>query len=247
VISFDHISVRFGERVALQELSLEVQEGECIALVGPSGSGKTSALRVINGLLEPSQGTVCVGGLGVSAWHLEDLRRRTGYVIQDVGLLPHWNVEQNICTVPRMLRWSREEQLARARELILAVGLSLQDLKKLPAQLSGGEKQRVGIARAIAARPEWLLMDEPFGALDPLTRVQLRDLFRKLRKQQPVTTVLVTHDLQDAFELADRIAVLRDGKLLQVGKRGELLESSIDWVRQFVRVGTSTPSTAARL
>jgi osmoprotectant transport system ATP-binding protein len=188
-------------------------------------------------------GQVKVGARAVSDWDLAELRRRTGYVIQDVGLLPHWNVERNIGTVPMLLGWSSERRLERSRRLLDEVGLPRELSSKLPAELSGGQKQRIGLARALAAEPSWLLMDEPFGAVDPLTRVQLRELFLELRRVRAVTTVLVTHDLEDAFSLADRIAVLRAGRLVQVASGRELVEDPHDtWVREFIAAGTRPSS-----
>jgi osmoprotectant transport system ATP-binding protein len=239
VIGLDRVSVRYGTFQALTELTVRIETGECLALVGPSGSGKTTALRVMNGMATVSAGAVSVGDRPIAQWKLEQLRRSMGYVIQEVGLLPHWTVEQNVSTVPRMLGWTPASRQERAESVIQQVGLERSDLRKYPHELSGGQRQRVGMARALAAKPKWLLMDEPFGAVDPLTREQLRTLLRTLRAESPVTTVLVTHDLGDAFALADRVAVLRGGRVVQLSSPDELVASpKDDWVASFVRAGT---------
>jgi osmoprotectant transport system ATP-binding protein len=247
VIALDAVSVHYGSFVALSDVTLSVVAGECLALVGPSGSGKTTALRLMNGLIAADQGSVRVGGRDVKEWQPEELRRSMGYVIQEVGLLPHWSVEQNVATVPKMLGWDPARRTRRARDLIERVGLAAHHLGKLPHELSGGQRQRVGIARALAAEPDTLLMDEPFGAVDPLTRQQLRALLQGLRQQASVTTVLVTHDLGDAFALADRIAVLKDGKIAQLATPTGLQEHPNDeWVRSFVSAGSIPPERAER-
>src|SRR5215210_5591687 len=203
---------------ALADVSLTIAPGETVALVGESGSGKTTLLRMFNRLAEPTVGTVRVEGRSVAEVDPIALRRRIGYVPQDGGLLPHWRVERNVELVPRLLGWDEARRRDRAREMLELVGLSA-DLHggRYPAELSGGQRQRVAFARALAADPPILLLDEPFGALDTLTRRELHRQFLDLRALLPKTMVLVTHDLGEAFRLADRIGVMRRGRLLQLG------------------------------
>ena len=239
VLCLDAVSVHLANaEPVLDRLSLNVEPGELLALVGPSGSGKTTALRVMNGLEQPDSGKVSIDGEPIGQRPLWELRRNMGYVIQDVGLFPHWTVEKNIACVPALLGWPKRQRDARAVELLEEVGLSTEYLSRYPSQLSGGERQRVGIARALAGRPRYLLMDEPFGAVDPLTRLRLRGLVGALRAAENVTTVLVTHDLQDALILADRIAILRRGRLVLVSTPGELTAQPKDpWAEEFLRAG----------
>jgi osmoprotectant transport system ATP-binding protein len=217
---------RFGATTALDALSLEVGEGECVALVGESGSGKTTLLRCFNGLVRPDGGQVIVGGRDLAAVDMIELRRRIGYVAQDGGLLPHWRVGRNVELVLR-LQGSTESVSDRSAQCLEMVGLDPAVFReRWPSELSGGQRQRVAIARALAARPRLLLLDEPFGALDAITRAELQDSFHLLRTSGAagrLTCVLVTHDLREAFLLADRIAVLRRGRLEQIGAPEELL------------------------
>lgn len=236
VIRLESVHVQFSQGPpALDALSLEIRAGELIALVGPSGSGKTTALRTMNALCRPHSGSVLFRGRSLPHWNEVELRRRIGYVIQEVGLFPHWTVERNIGCVPTLLGWSQADIDDRVSELLRDVDLSPETATRYPSQLSGGQRQRVGIARALAARPECLLMDEPFGALDPITRLRLRDLLEHLRQQHQLTIVMVTHDLQDAIALADRIAILRDGRLVELSTTAELLEAPADpWAKEFL-------------
>ena len=214
---------------ALAGVSLVVEAGETVALVGESGSGKTTLLRMFNRLAEPSSGTVRVDGLSVAEADPIALRRRIGYVPQDGGLLPHWRVGRNVELVPRLLGWDEARRRERAREMLDLVGLSADvHAGRYPAELSGGQRQRVAFARALAADPPLLLLDEPFGALDTLTRRELHRQFLELRARLPKTMVLVTHDLQEAFRLADRIGVMKQGRLLQLGPAEELRERPAD-------------------
>jgi osmoprotectant transport system ATP-binding protein len=201
-------------RQILDRISFEVERGETLVLLGRSGSGKTTALRLINRLLDPSSGTVRVDGRDVSRLDPIELRRRIGYVIQDFGLLPHWTVEENVALVPRLLGWPEEKRRLRAGELLDQVGLGDGEMgQRRPHQLSGGQRQRVAVARALAAEPGLLLFDEPFGALDPVTRHEMQKQFLELRKRYHVAAVFVTHDLVEALAIATRIAVLDAGKL----------------------------------
>ena len=217
-----------GGTVALGGVSLTVQPGETVALVGESGSGKTTLLRTFNRLVEPSAGDVRVEGRPVTGLDPIDLRRRIGYVPQDGGLIPHWRIDKNVDLVPRLLGWDRDRRQARTREMIELVGLETAHAGRYPAELSGGQRQRVAFARALAADPPLILLDEPFGALDALTRLELHRQFLDLKKALGKTTVLVTHDLAEAFRLADRIGVMRSGHLLQLGTPEELAKSPAD-------------------
>jgi osmoprotectant transport system ATP-binding protein len=210
---------------ALDGVSLSVEEGRVLVLLGRSGSGKTTALKTINRLVRPDAGRVEVLGRDVAAWDPIALRRRIGYVIQEAGLLPHMTVAENVGLVPRLLGWPEERRRARTGELLELMGLDPDRFAPLrPAELSGGERQRVGLARALAADPPLLLMDEPFGALDPLTRRRLQDEFRGLQARLGKTVVLVTHDVPEALRLADEVAVMDGGRVLQRGTPREIRE-----------------------
>jgi osmoprotectant transport system ATP-binding protein len=204
--------------VALRGVSLSVARGTTLALLGPSGCGKTTTLKVINRLLAPSSGRVCIDGRDSAAVDPISLRRGMGYVVQEAGLFPHLTALGNVEVVPRLLGWPAARRAARARELFALIGLDFAALAdRYPAQLSGGQRQRVGLARALAADPPIVLMDEPFGALDPLTRRRLQDEFLALKARLQKNVVLVTHDVDEAFRLADQIAVMDDGALVQLG------------------------------
>ena len=221
---------------ALDGISFAIAEGECVVFVGPSGCGKTTTLKLANRLLAPTSGRILVGGRDIAGRDPIALRRGIGYVIQDVGLLPHMTIIQNVGLVPRLLGWTRARILARARELLDLVGLPPVDYaEKRPHQLSGGQQQRVGVARALAADPPVILMDEPFGALDPVTRAQLQDGFIRLRTQVRKTILFITHDIDEAVRLGDRIVVMRAGKIAQLGTPGEVLRYPADeFVRRFI-------------
>jgi osmoprotectant transport system ATP-binding protein len=214
---------------ALAGVSLEVPPGETLALVGESGSGKTTLLRLFNRMVDPSEGEVRVDGRPVSELDPIALRRSIGYVPQDGGLIPHWRVERNVDLVPRLLGWDADRRKTRVREMLELVGLSPDThAPRYPAELSGGQRQRVALARALAADPPVVLLDEPFGALDALTRLELHRQFLELRKTLGKTLVLVTHDLAEAFRLANRIAVMKGGRILQIGAPEELAERPAD-------------------
>jgi osmoprotectant transport system ATP-binding protein len=217
-----------GDIAALAGVSLAVMPGETVALVGESGCGKTTLLRTFNRLVEPTAGEVRVEGSPVSGTDPIALRRRIGYVPQDGGLIPHWRVERNVELVPRLLGWDRDRRRERTREMLELVGLSAAQAGRYPAELSGGQRQRVAFARALAADPPLILLDEPFGALDALTRLELHRQFLELKSRLAKTAVLVTHDLGEAFRLADRIGVMRGGHLLQLGAPKELEERPAD-------------------
>lgn len=206
----------YGEHRAVDGLDLRIETGELTVLLGPSGAGKTTVLRCINRLVEPTSGTIFVDGTDASSLDPVELRRSMGYVIQSVGLFPNMTIRENVAAVPRLLRWDRARIAARVDEMLDAVGLDPARYgDKYPRQLSGGEAQRVGVARALAADPPILLMDEPFGAVDPLTRERLQRLMRDLQHRLKKTVVFVTHDIDEAVLLADRIALMRDGRLEQ--------------------------------
>ena len=228
MIEIDHVTKAFGRNgdrtVAVDDLTLTVDAGEVVALVGSSGSGKTTTLRMINRLIEPSSGRITIDGRDVASMPTHELRRGIGYVIQQSGLFPHRTVLANVATVPRLLGWDKGRAKARARELLDLVGLDASFADRYPAQLSGGQQQRVGVARALAADPPVLLMDEPFGAVDPIVRAQLQREFAKLQRDLGKTVVFVTHDVDEAIVLGDRIAVLETGgRLAQVAAPAELL------------------------
>ena len=219
----------------LDGFNLSVASGETMALIGPSGSGKTTALKLVNRLLTPDSGEVRVLGRDVAAEDPVTLRRRIGYVIQEGGLFPHWDVERNVAIVPRLLEWSEERRRARVAEMLTMVNLPAPEFAaRRPRELSGGQRQRVGVARALAADPPLVLMDEPFGALDPIARRALQKEFLAWKRQLGKAVLFVTHDLAEAFRLADRVAILRSGRLVQVGTPREIVESPADdFVREF--------------
>jgi osmoprotectant transport system ATP-binding protein len=215
-IELQDVKKAYPEGPALAGVSFAVPEGRVLVLLGTNGSGKTTALKTINALVRPDAGRVVVLGRSVAEWDAIELRRRIGWVIQEVGLLPHLSVAENVALVPRLLGWSEERRRARARELLALCRLDPRRFEELaPRQLSGGERQRVGLARALAADPPVLLMDEPFGALDPLTRRALQDEFRDLQARLGKTVVLVTHDVPEALRLGDEVAVMDRGRILQ--------------------------------
>ena len=214
---------------ALAGVSLAVLPGETVALVGESGSGKTTLLRSFNRMVEPSSGAVRIEGKPAADLDPILLRRRVGYVPQDGGLIPHWRVERNVELVPRLLGWDRDRRRQRTREMLELVGLRPDaHAGRYPSELSGGQRQRVAFARALAADPPFILLDEPFGALDALTRLELHRQFLDLKQRLGKTALLVTHDLNEAFRLADRIGVMRNGRLLQLGTPEELREHPAD-------------------
>jgi osmoprotectant transport system ATP-binding protein len=218
MISLEHVTKCYSETgaVAVDDLSLQIPEGMTVALIGPSGCGKTTTMRMINRLVDPTMGRIRVGGEDVTRMDPILLRRRIGYVIQQVGLFPHMTIGQNIGAVPKLLGWAPARIATRTEELLHLVGLDPKEmLKRYPRQLSGGQRQRVGVARALAADPPVLLMDEPFGALDPIARGRLQSEFRQILKQVRKTVVLVTHDLDEATHLGDRIAIMNSGKIVQ--------------------------------
>jgi osmoprotectant transport system ATP-binding protein len=228
VIELERVSKSFdgGASFAVRELTLDVSQGSLLALVGASGSGKTTALKMINRLVEPSSGEVRVEGRPVQGLPAPELRRRIGYVFQGIGLFPHMSVAENIGVTPSLLGWPKAEITARTAELLELVGLPQDYGARAPDALSGGQRQRVGVARALAARPSLVLMDEPFGALDPITRDALGQAYRALHERLGLTTVMVTHDVQEAILMADRIVVMKAGRALADGAPRALIASA---------------------
>ena len=216
MIELDRVTKRFSDRVAVDDLTLSVEEGEFCVLIGPSGCGKSTTLRMINRLIPASDGRIMINGENVNSYRPEELRRQIGYVIQSIGLFPHMTVAQNIGVVPHLLNWPESRIIKRTEQLLDMLNLDPASYRdKYPNQLSGGEAQRIGVARALAADPEILLMDEPFGAIDPITRELLQTEFSRIQKELKKTIVFVTHDIDEAIRLATRIAVLQEGKLVQ--------------------------------
>jgi len=236
-LEFRHVSRRYGELVAVDDLSLTVPAGKICVLVGPSGCGKTTSLKMVNRLIEPTSGRILVGGRDVMAQDPIALRRGIGYVIQQVGLLPHLTVGENVAVVPRLLGWERPRIAARVDELLALTGLSPHTYhERYPAQLSGGERQRVGVARALAADPPLMLMDEPFAAVDPIVRERLQNELLRLQEQLAKTILFVTHDIDEAIKMGDLVAVMQVGGVLaQFGPPADVLASpASDFVARFV-------------
>ncbi|MCH1564867.1 ABC transporter ATP-binding protein [Streptococcus suis] len=221
----------------LKNLTFDIQEGEFFVLIGPSGSGKTTTLKLINRLIEQTEGEVFFQGKRLKDFDLRELRLETGYVLQQIALFPNMTVAENISLIPEMKGLGKEETLTRTRELLTKVGLEPDSyLDRLPKDLSGGEKQRIGILRAIIANPKVLLMDEPFSALDPISKAQLQDLIKELHEEFKMTTVFVTHDMDEAIKLADRICLMQDGQVVQLGSPDELRNHPAnDFVKEFIR------------
>ena len=237
-IVFDHVTKRYAGRddAALEELSLEIPAGTFCVLVGPSGGGKTTALKLINRLIDFDSGEIRIDGRSILDLPAVELRRGIGYVIQQVGLFPHQTIGENIATVPKLLGWPKARTQARIAELLELVGLEPGDARRYPVQLSGGQRQRVGLARALAADPPLLLMDEPFGALDPITRSRLQQELRRLHHEVAKTIVFVTHDIDEAITMGDRIAILGEGgRLAQYDTPDAILAyPADDFVAQFI-------------
>jgi osmoprotectant transport system ATP-binding protein len=237
-IEFDHVTKRYAgrETAAVSDLSLTIRAGELCVLVGPSGGGKTTALKMVNRLISIDEGDIRIDGRSVKDIPLTELRRGIGYVIQQVGLFPHMTVGDNIGTVPRLLGWPKQRIRERCEELLALVGLDPADGKRYPAALSGGQRQRVGLARALAADPPVLLMDEPFGAVDPIVRARLQAELHRLHDEVGKTILFVTHDIDEALGLGDRIAIFREGGVLaQCDTPDAILAAPADaFVEQFI-------------
>lgn len=236
MIKFEEVSRWYdAKKPAVERLSLQIEQGKTTVLLGSSGCGKTTTLRMINRLIEPSEGRITLRGQNIGQQAPEKLRRTMGYVIQQAGLFPHWTVAKNIATVPRLLGWKQPQIEARVAELLALVGLDPSMAQRFPHQLSGGQQQRVGVARALAADPPILLMDEPFGALDPLSRQHIQQAFLAIQQRLHKTVILVTHDIDEAFLLADSLVLMHEGKLIQSGSPLELIFSpTSEFVTQFL-------------
>jgi osmoprotectant transport system ATP-binding protein len=221
---------------AVTGLSFEVPPGEICVLIGPSGCGKTTALKMVNRLIPITSGDITIGGRSIGSLEATQLRRGIGYVFQQIGLFPHMTVEDNIGTVPRLLGWNKQRIRERARELVALVGLDRDaDLRRYPGEFSGGQQQRIGVARAMAVDPPIMLMDEPFGAIDPITRERLQDDFLRLHREVRKTIIFVTHDIDEAIKMGDKIAIMRDGQLVQYASADEILARPADeFVASFV-------------
>jgi osmoprotectant transport system ATP-binding protein len=235
VIELHDVGKSFGATRAVDDVTLDIARGEFVALVGASGSGKSTLLKMINRMVEHDRGRIVFAGEEIRSFKPEDLRRRMGYAIQSIGLFPHWSVARNIAAVPELLGWPQARIAARVDELLTLLDLDpVQYRKRYPSQLSGGQQQRVGVARALAADPELLLMDEPFGALDPITRAALQQEMARIHQASGKTIVLVTHDIEEALRLATRIVLLDKGRVVQDGTPAQLLERPAnDFVREF--------------
>lgn len=236
MLKLDHVTkVYGGGKKAVEDLNLEVEQGEFIVLIGPSGCGKTTTMKMINRLIEPSEGSIYIKGENILQKNQVELRRSIGYVIQQIGLFPHMTIMENIVLVPKLLKWPEEQRKKRAEELLKLVNMSPEYLYRYPHELSGGQQQRIGVLRALAADPPLILMDEPFGALDPITRDSLQEEFKHLQQSLGKTIIFVTHDMDEALKLADRVVIMRDGKLVQTGTPDEILRNPVDeFVEEFI-------------
>jgi osmoprotectant transport system ATP-binding protein len=235
IVEYRDVTYAVGGRTILDHFALRIEAGETIVLLGRSGSGKTTALKMVNGLIFPTGGQVIVDGKPTTEWDLIKLRRSIGYVIQEVGLFPHFTVKQNVGLVPKLENWEPPHIDERATELLERVGLPAATYGgRYPRQLSGGQRQRAGVARALAADPALLLFDEPFGALDPVTRLELQNQFLDLRQTLGKTSIFVTHDVREALRLGTRIALLHEGKLDQVARPEEFRRSTSPEARAFL-------------
>ena len=235
LVVFDNVTYAIGGRTILDRLNLEIEPGAALVLLGRSGSGKTTALKLVNGLIAPTSGQVLVQGIATNAWDPIRLKRGIGYVIQETGLFPHFTIGENVGLVPRLEGWPPERIAARVRELLSHMGLEPEEFeRRYPRQLSGGQRQRVGVARALAVNPALLLFDEPFGALDPITRLDLQEQFLALQRTMQTTAIFVTHDVREALRLGTRIALLDAGRLAVVATPEEFVKQTGAEARAFL-------------
>lgn len=236
MLKLENISkVYKGKKKAVNNISLEIKKGEFICFIGPSGCGKTTTMKMINRLIEPSEGAIYINGENILEKDPVDLRRQIGYVIQQIGLFPHMTIYENMMLVPKLLKWSENQKRERAEELLKLVDMDSEFLDRYPNELSGGQQQRIGVLRALASNPPLILMDEPFGALDPITRDALQEEFKNLQRTLDKTIVFVTHDMDEAIKLADRIVILKGGEIVQVGTPDEILRNPANaFVEEFI-------------
>ncbi|MCY8116291.1 choline ABC transporter ATP-binding protein OpuBA [Bacillus spizizenii] len=236
MLTLENVSKTYkGGKKAVNNVNLKIAKGEFICFIGPSGCGKTTTMKMINRLIEPSAGKIFIDGENIMEQDPVELRRKIGYVIQQIGLFPHMTIQQNISLVPKLLKWPEQHRKERARELLKLVDMGPEYLDRYPHELSGGQQQRIGVLRALAAEPPLILMDEPFGALDPITRDSLQEEFKKLQKTLHKTIVFVTHDMDEAIKLADRIVILKAGEIVQVGTPDDILRNPADeFVEEFI-------------
>jgi len=236
IIHFEIVSKAYGNNLILNDFNLKINKGEFLTIIGSSGCGKTTVLKLINGLLTPEAGKIHVNGEDISRVNQIEFRRRVGYVIQGVGLFPHMNIRKNISYVPNLIKKDDKRKIAsKVEELIKVVGLSEDTLDRYPSELSGGQRQRVGLARALAASPEILLMDEPFGAVDEITRKLLQEEILRIYKEVNVTIVFITHDIKEALKLGTRVLVMDKGKIIQIGPPAEIIDNpKTDFVKKLI-------------
>ncbi|WP_068672900.1 betaine/proline/choline family ABC transporter ATP-binding protein [Oceanobacillus sp. Castelsardo] len=236
MLEFHNVTKRYDNgKSAVNNLNLKIEKGEFICFIGPSGCGKTTTMKMVNRLIDITDGAILVDGKDIKDQDPVALRRSIGYVIQQIGLMPHMTIEENIVLVGTLLKWTKEKKEERARELLKLVDLPEEYLDKYPHELSGGQQQRIGVLRALAANPPLILMDEPFGALDPITRDSLQEEFKKLQRELNKTIVFVTHDMDEAIKLADRIVIMRDGEIVQVDTPDEILRNPAnEFVEEFL-------------
>lgn len=235
MVRFENVSMAYGDHEVLKSLNLHIKKGQLVVLIGLSGCGKTTTLQLINRLIKPTAGTIYVNGQDTSQIDPVTLRRNIGYVIQEIGLFPHMTIRQNIEIVPKLLGWDEKRRHERSLELIKLVGMDEKYLSSYPEELSGGQQQRIGLLRALAAEPPIILMDEPFGALDPITRDALQDEITDLQKKLKKTIVFVTHDMDEALKIADMIVLMKDGEVVQAASPAEFLAHPANaFVEQFI-------------
>lgn len=237
MITFEHVSKTYPDgTTAVRSINLNIQQGEFFVIIGPSGSGKTTVLKMINRLIPLTDGSVYINQKNINDYDIHELRWQIGYVLQQIALFPHMTIEENIAIVPELKKWHRKKIKHRVEELLKMVGLNPEDyLHRKPAELSGGQQQRIGVIRALAANPDIVLMDEPFSALDPITREKLQEDIKQIQKSIQKTTVFVTHDMQEALKLADRICLMKDGEVVQIGTPEELINKPANqFVKNFV-------------